>query len=332
MMHRQTIWKGLALAGTILLASPPTLSSENSVTPDVLLQDSLNLSCISYRVSGMCFWLKCTPFGCYIRTSPQVEHYNPDVVMEVTNTDRLPMKWLTGPIDSVTNGISSGLFGMILGQRRKEVESVVSYQFHDVNEIGNPILPVYNGTVGNMMSLVNWCGSKVTPFRPYFNTKVDPDWRLGIAEALLTIPNLNQNIGSIKDKWAPVYPRTGAVVHSDLYRTSAGVAFRAGHITTRSTQPHIYSKLPTESTGGKTWGPGPLELDDEESRPMNKWQMNYPIGERSGCYLFPEEMEEDEETGEYPTVESELDNYVWTMWRKYKCCQRKGSFIKAVEW
>ena len=318
-------WKKLALAGSMLLAAPFAANAENSVTPDVLLQDSLNLSCISYRVSGMCYWLQCTPFGCYVRTSTQVEHYNPDVVMEVTNTDRLPMKWLTGPMDSVTEGISSGMFGLSLGQRRKDDKAINTYQFHDVNEVGNPILPLYNASVGSLLgSVAGWCGSNVTPLRPYFSSKVDPDWRLSIAEALLTVPNLMKKVGTLSDQWAPLYPRTGAVVHSDLYRSSAAIAFRAGHITTRGSQPHIYSMLPTTSTGGKTWGPPPLELDNKDT---GKWQMNYPRGKRSGCYVFPEA-----ERNNFETVASDLDNYLWTFWRKYKCCSRRGSFLYAVEW
>lgn len=332
-MKFKTTLKVVAVASLFAGSALPISAGENSVTPDVLLQDSLNLSCIDYRVSGICFWLKCSAFGCVILTSPQVEHYNPDVVMEVTNAERLPMKWLTGTIDSAVEGVSKGMFGISIGQRRKEVEEVNSYQFHDVNQIGNPVLPAYNGAVGGVVGgLVGWCGSQITPAYPYLNTKVDPEWRgLLLSEALLTIPNLNKKIGTEQDLWAPLYPRTGSVTHSDLYRTSSATAFRTGHITTRSMQPHIYTKLPTNSSGGKTWGPEPLELDDDGSRPMNKWQMNYPRGQRSGCYTIPEPPVE-LPSGSYATVDSDVDNYVYTMWRKYKCCQRRGSFIKAIEW
>lgn len=325
-------WKGWALAGALTIGAPLAVSQEGGLTPDDLLQDGLNLSCISYRVSGICYWLKCTAFGCYILTSPQVEHYNPDAVSEVSNTDRLPMSWLTGPINNLTSGISSSMFGLSIGERRKEVASTNSYQFHDVNEIGNPVLPLVNASVGSMLSLVNWCGSQVTPLRPYFNSRVDPDWRLGLAEAVLTIPNLSKKVGTTEDMWAPVYPRTGAVVHSDLYRSSAGIAFRAGHITTRSAQPHIYSKLPTGSNGGKTWGPEPVVVDEDKAKPMNKWQLNYPKGERQGCYVFPDDTGVNSTSGEFNTIPSDIDNYVWTLWRKYKCCQQRGRFLYATEW
>lgn len=312
--------------------APSKLLSDSRLKPESLLKDSLTLSCIDYRLTGMCFWLKCSAFGCYIRTSPQVEHYNPDVLMEVTTTDKLPMKWLTGPIDTAASSLIQKLFKMSLGQRQKELQSKASYSFYDVNEIGNPVLPLYNRSVGTVVGgLVGWCGSQVTPFSPYFHTKVDPDWRLGLAEALLAIPNLTKTVGSLEDHWAPLYPRTGAIVHSDLYRGAAGAVFRAGHITTRGSQPHIYRQLPTGSTGGKTWGPDPLELDEGGSRPSNKWQLNYPRSKGSSCYQIPEQAKENQ-SGEYSTIESDVDNYVWTMWRKYKCCQNRGKFLYAVEW
>ncbi|MDP2096365.1 MAG: TraU family protein, partial [Hydrogenophaga sp.] len=42
-------------------------------------------SCISYRVTGVCFFLRCTPFGCTVETSIRVSHYMPDVVVSTFN-------------------------------------------------------------------------------------------------------------------------------------------------------------------------------------------------------------------------------------------------------
>jgi hypothetical protein len=34
---------------------------------------------------GVCFWLRCSFFGCRVRTSLKVGHYNPDLVVSVYN-------------------------------------------------------------------------------------------------------------------------------------------------------------------------------------------------------------------------------------------------------
>src|SRR5690606_30706272 len=42
---------------------------------------ALSPDCLAYRISGICYWLYCTPFGCSVRTSVRVSHYVPDAVV-----------------------------------------------------------------------------------------------------------------------------------------------------------------------------------------------------------------------------------------------------------
>ena len=41
----------------------------------------MSQNCISWRVSGICYWLFCTPFGCKVRTSVKVTHFIPKTVV-----------------------------------------------------------------------------------------------------------------------------------------------------------------------------------------------------------------------------------------------------------
>lgn len=51
-----------------------------------IMQDSLSFSCVSWKPTGVCFWLKCSLFSCSIETSIKVRHYNPDAIVQVYQT------------------------------------------------------------------------------------------------------------------------------------------------------------------------------------------------------------------------------------------------------
>ncbi len=69
------------LATALLLCSavqPLTASAINSLQ---IIASALSPNRLEYRITGICYWLFCTPWGCTIRTSVKVRHYIPNAVV-----------------------------------------------------------------------------------------------------------------------------------------------------------------------------------------------------------------------------------------------------------
>lgn len=66
------------LALATLLTCTGTLASVNTAG---LLSSAASPDCISWRISGICYWLLCTPFGCSVKTSVKVTHFIPQAVV-----------------------------------------------------------------------------------------------------------------------------------------------------------------------------------------------------------------------------------------------------------
>src|SRR6185436_15202275 len=67
-------------------------------------------ACLSWRVSGVCFWLVCG-FGCKVRTSIRVSNYAPDLVVS-TFHDKTTHPWVDFGLPLATT--SSGLVKSLL--------------------------------------------------------------------------------------------------------------------------------------------------------------------------------------------------------------------------
>lgn len=50
-----------------------TASAINSAQ---IIASAIYPDCLEYRIAGICYWLFCTQFGCTVRTSVKVKHYN----------------------------------------------------------------------------------------------------------------------------------------------------------------------------------------------------------------------------------------------------------------
>ena len=61
--------------------------SKTISTGEIVSSTLSAMQCVEYNpVAGICFWLYCTPFGCKIKTSTKVKHWNPDVVVSSYTT------------------------------------------------------------------------------------------------------------------------------------------------------------------------------------------------------------------------------------------------------
>ncbi len=89
------------------------------------------------------------------------------------------------------------------------------------------------------------CPGATVPLVPYFLSTLDAiGWRHGIPEQVYPealVPGLRE-VGGIfsGDMWGNLYPRSGFLHQTDDYKTAAVIAQRAGDITTRIGQLHVY--------------------------------------------------------------------------------------------
>ncbi len=117
------------------------------------------------------------------------------------------------------------------------------------------------------------------------------------------------------DMWGNVYPRAGALSQTHDYKAGAVIAQRAADLVTRSGQPHVYVPLTATSHNGY-WPPNPVTEGDSNN---HQWQMLVPKKSAS-CAIFPDGST----TDSYADKLAEDGAYVWTLWRPYKCCPRRG--------
>ena len=177
------------------------------------------------------------------------------------------------------------------------------------------------------------CQSQTTSFVPYFQSGLDAlSWRQEVPEIFYPasfIPGLRE-IGTWPlQTWGGVYPRTGWTTQAEEPKAAAINAQRAGDIVTRTAQPHVYVPVTgSSSSGQKVWPPGPLL---EKDRRTGTWQMMVPLSE-SSCNVFGTN-DLASLTGWGGGRVDDAGDYVWNLWRPYKCCERKGQFyLFSIDW
>lgn len=106
-------------------------------------------SCFSYMVTGVCFFLRCTPFGCSVETSIRVSHYMPDVLVSTYNDQYIhPWRDVGGAVSGIGDRIGAAVLGSPLdatantsAKRRGAAEPVT---MKTVDAIGNPAVLINN--------------------------------------------------------------------------------------------------------------------------------------------------------------------------------------------
>jgi integrating conjugative element protein (TIGR03756 family) len=106
-------------------------------------------SCISYRVTGVCFFLRCTPFGCTVETSIRVSHYMPDVVVSTFNDQYIhPWRDVGGAVSTIGDRVGSAMLRSPLDASGNTGEAKQSTAEPTTNKnadaIGNPVVLVNN--------------------------------------------------------------------------------------------------------------------------------------------------------------------------------------------
>lgn len=181
-----------------------------------------------------------------------------------------------------------------------------------------PLQKLVQGLQGSSSESVPFCPGSASMFSLHFQSDLDsPFWRGLIPLEMLYpaswIPGLQEVSHSPTiNTWGGRYPRTGQVVQSHPVKSSAVYAERVGSIITKSAQPHIYTRL--------TPGGGVVYF---ETFGATRWQMLSPLSPGNGsCIQFGQnDALSLFSYGDYKT--SSTDGYVWNMWNRYDCCQRR---------
>ncbi|HCM5830643.1 TIGR03756 family integrating conjugative element protein [Klebsiella pneumoniae] len=280
-----------------------------------IISSTLSPDCLEYRVTGICYWLFCTQFGCSVRTSTKVRHYVPDaVVSSYANAGENP--WIEVRAMSTTNATAQGSGD---GTTNHHNENNLA-RFRNADVIGHP----GGYTFSQFASASGYtCEGPGTAFMPYLLSTLDTvAWRHNIPEAVYPealIPGTREiGGGASLDLWGAVYPRGGFLYQVDDHKASAVVAQRAGDIVTRRGQLHVYQPLLASSRDGY-WPAGELIESDAST---GKWQELTPRLS-SSCTVFPHSG---------PLTQAQQGDYAWALWRPYSCCQRRGQvFLGSVD-
>ncbi|MCP1463326.1 TIGR03756 family integrating conjugative element protein [Pseudomonas sp. S3E17] len=294
--------------GSLSLALLATAGSATAIDSATLISSSLSTDCLAYRVVGVCYWLRCTPYGCKVKTSVKVRHYVPDaVVSSYADTGKNP--WREVALMSPANPSAQGGGDSTTNQSNENA----LLKFKNADVIGHPGTLLFNRFASQFGYS---CTGASTAYRPYFLSSFDvPAWRYNVPEMIYpeALTPGQREVGVTGDMWGNVYPRGGFLQQADDYKAAAVVAQRAGDVVTRSGQPHLYQSLLARAQPGY-WPAGALRENDADS---GKWQRLQPDISMN-CAVFPNSE---------ALPQAEDGAYAWGLWRPYSCCKREGQFF-----
>ncbi|MFW7525633.1 TIGR03756 family integrating conjugative element protein [Vibrio ostreicida] len=333
------------LVGLLCFCLPliePVHSAENQkISSAEIMSGALNFTCIDWKPTGMCIWLRCTITGCSIETSLKVKHFNPDAIVQVySDLEDAPwdeMEVITEPLNlDQTGGGTTSVRSNSQSGRRNSAKMIVK----ESSVVGSPSLIPVSEFLGSMEF---FCKSPVIPFMPYYVSGLDQfSWKYPYADFLKPgtfVPGMNE-VGERNDgegqnflatgRFGNVYPRIGAIYQNDDYRAAAVFAQRTADIVTDPFAMHVYHYLGTSANSPGRWEPGKVE---EWTSDKGKWRMLSPFQDTQ-CHIFGEPMTRSSMFGlddPYKHRRSENGAYMWEFWRPYECCDRKGQkLIKVI--
>ena len=311
-------------AGLALTLAATSLSADETISTSDIVSAAASASCIDYRLTGICFWLRCTSNSCDVETSPKIGHHNPDLVVSAHNgAGNNP--W--SEANSITGGVSTSAIGSILNaaakvpagsNRASTGDDLETLKFKGSDAIGHPVASI---------PIPYRCPSQATSLTPYFVSGTDAiAWRMGVPESVYPealVPGRREIGNYPANTWGSVYPRSGFIAQSSDAKAAAVIAQRVGDIVTRTGQPHVYQALSgSPNYNGRIWPPGGLE---ENTDKQGSWQMLTPV-ESDSCSVFGEN-DTTSFAGWDGGKQAVSANYAWTLWRPYQCCEREGQFF-----
>lgn len=315
----------LAVATVLGTATAPAAVA--ALNTAQIIASAVSQNCISWRVSGICYWLFCTPFGCKVRTSVKVTHFIPQAVVSTYvapgGNPWQEMAFVSQTAGGLESAVTSGLSGVSAGganpadmKNPGQRKSAVRFKYADA--IGHPATSLIGGSIPGYS-----CDTAATPLMPYFLSTLDSAaWRTGVPESLYPealVPG-QREIGcqAAASMWGNIYPRSGFISQTDDDKASAVVAQRVADIITRAGQPHVYQVLRGNRHDGY-WPPG--EVTENTGTRNHKWQRLAPHMTQS-CAVFPD--------GSHTAASD--NNEAFALWQPYSCCKKRGqTFLGSTD-
>ena len=324
----------LSLMLSVVVARAGTISTTEIVSKTV----DASFACMQWTPVGVCFWLRCSYYECDVESSLKIGHYNPDFVVSSYNElGRNPWQEIRSVLGSAQESAANGILGRLselpidsAGNRTEGSADNRDHKnlvFRETDVIGHP-WQIFSGTFSQYL-----CASQAEPFRLYFQSGLDAQsWRHAIPEIFYPAsftPGLRELGDWPLQTWGGVFPRTGWATQAEEPKAAALNAQRAGDIVTRERQPHVYLSLDEpSSTEQRIWPPGPLLETDHRT---GTWQMLLPKTDTECAVFGINDLASDSGWGS-GRVDEEGD-YVWNLWRPYKCCEREGQlFLFDIDW
>jgi integrating conjugative element protein (TIGR03756 family) len=295
----------------LLLMTSPAFSSINSA--EIMADTLAGLpACLHYEIKGACFWLN--PTGTII-TTPDVQHYLPDVVVSVFNQpNQNPWLEMEATLDQAATVAQNNMVSLIAGvpaaggQHSFQQPLEQHVFFKEVDIIGNPALPVLPTTPVLLSSVA-------VPLQPYFQSMLDSALWRGFPpqalpeQAMASIENITHTIGSGVTVWGGAFPFEGKIISGNDAKAAAVIAQRAGNLLTASQAwGHLYQPLSTHC------GIECQAAVIQENNPQTQFQLIYPVLD-THCSVFGNSSTYGE------NFKTPADGaYVWVLWRQYRGC------------
>jgi integrating conjugative element protein (TIGR03756 family) len=330
--------RGLTTIAAVLAIhlSGPALADSDTITTAQIMSRTVSAapSCAAWRVSGVCFWLRCTLWSCSVKTSIRISHYVPEAVVS-TFHDENTHPWVDYGRPLAKQLLKAAQSQLRLptdssGTRTRDDRRDRNKLYRDLDVIGHPT-GLLLSMAGGGSSFSALCPTDVSAFKPFLSSYLDAMvWRAVLpVEALYLeawIPGMREIGQWPLNSWSGLYPRDGNVVQQHPVKGAAVLAQRAGDVTTRTGQPHVYEPLPTGGlrivNGTLVWLPPPLVERDAST---GAWQMLAPV-EQQACEVFGQnDSALLKSWGDGKT--SSTGGHVFNLWRPYSCCSQEGQFF-----
>jgi len=332
----------------------PSAAFGDTISTADIIRRSHSIDCLEWKISGVCIWLKCSLFGCYITTTPRISHRLPDLVA-VTYPNTFDSPWHDYPLKEVlsesarNSDLTGGNFEGV-GSDKQHQESL---HFYEVDVIGNPALKRLH--FGRFL-----CQSVARSSYPYFLSVEDAKaWRSAIPDAYRKesrIPGLREIGRWPRYTWGSVFPRSGFVFQYHPGKAAAVASQRAIDIVVRDPSGHLAHPLSRQRTMRVSRGNPKARTEHECSLSGGSWKLNPKVDSVGRCVkqswqqwltksdetkdrwqmLHPDHSERCETFAEQQQFRHRRTNsdeqYVWNHWKKYKCCVvAGGTLLKAFD-
>jgi len=321
--------------------------AESFATAD-LASASLSMNCLDWRITGVCFWLRCSIFGCRVVTSLRIGHRLPDLVVQTYHDTGNPPWAEWSPLLNAGSGVLGSAIGGGGGGTVTSQSSSDALNFYEADVVGNPVAELAGKIPGHFL-----CKTDVDAFRPYYVSVVDLlAWRSGLAEPD-QILNLDvREVGENRwNTWGPLDPRNGFVTQQDAAKGAAVCAARAVDIVTVDSSGHIAHEYqggegsqrnitrgdhnaPNEAACRKSGGTWETPKGEGECRPSAWFQWRQPtaVAEDNWQLIVPESSPECRAFGasEPPSKVAVDGEYAWQWWQEYRCCRKRGIYLGRI--